>query len=125
MNNPIGVIFVKLCSGVYHFGFKPKSESHSERIYSVCQAFKTVRQSVAVFVPIAETVIVLYAAAEPAVVKNHGVNADFVCLFRYCDYFILIKIKIGRFPVIYKHKSLAIPILSSAKTRAVKLMVNS
>ena len=116
---------VKITVRIYHFRFKPKPEAHTERIYFIGKTPKSVRQSVGVFHPIAQSRVIGYSLAEPAVVEHHCVNSYLRSLFRNFNKLFLVKIKIGGFPVVYKHKPLGIAVFAPAKPCAVKLMINS
>ena len=125
MNTPVGVFIIKLADGRNHLRLKPKPEFHTKSVDFFAKSADSVGQFLFINKPVAQRCCVVVPFAEPAVVKHHKLNAAFSRLFCYINDFLLVKIKIGRFPVVDKTASVRVPVFTPAKAVSVKAVINS
>lgn len=77
MERPIGVGAVEAAVGVDHFGLDPEAEVHAELVDVIDEGFEAAGEFFGVDGPVAEAGAVIVAGAEPAVIHDETLDAEF------------------------------------------------
>ena len=97
------MLSVQLTFNAYHLGLDPDAEVHAEIIDFFRQSLKTLRQLFEIRFPVAESLCVVFAVAEPAVVQNKQLDSKLLarnCRFGEGYQTFFGNIEVARFPAV-------------------------
>ena len=123
MDAPVGVGAEQLRVGGDHLRLVPYSEFQPESVYSVYKLAQAAFELVLVYEPVAQRVVVVVALAEPAVVHDEHIHAEFLCALRERDELVRIKIEERRLPAVYQQRTLLRSVFSGDEIEVIELMI--
>ena len=94
---------IEIGIGIHHFGLDPEAEIHFQRVDFVDQRLEAVGEFFFVDVPIAESGVIVFALAEPAVVHDEAIDAETRRFFGEGDLAGYIDVHFGGFPGVVDH----------------------
>ena len=125
MDAPVGMGAEQLRVGGDHLRLVPYSEFQPESVYSVYKLAQAAFELVLVYEPVAQRVVVVVALAEPAVVHDEHIHAEFLCALRERDELVRIKIEERRLPAVYQQGTLLRSVFSGDEIEVIELMIYS
>ena len=103
---PVRMRAVQIAVLVDHLRLKPQAEAEAQRVDPLDEPAQAALELRLVDKPVAQTAVVVVAAAEPAVVEHQHVDAHARRLLGNGDDLVGCKVKKGRFPVVDEHRAL-------------------
>ena len=100
---PVRVLLEQVGGHVHHFRLDPQPEAHAQRLDPRRQLTHAAAQLGFVHPPVAQSVMVAGAPAEPAVVQHHHVHAQLGGLLGNLHDFLPGEVHVGGFPVVDQH----------------------
>ena len=91
-----------------HLRFNPDTELHAQVVNLLYQGGKASMNLLFVHIPISQTGDIIIPLAKPPIIKNKQFNADLLSGFGNSVKLFLIKVKVGGFPVVYQHRTVAV-----------------
>ena len=116
MDNPIWMLLVDWSILVDHFQLHPQAEFHAHIVDTLSQASNTIRQQLLIWCPISQAMIIITAGGEPAIIQDKQLYACFLGLAGNLYQLVLIKVKVGGFPVVDKDRANLVPPYPSGDT---------
>lgn len=110
MDAPVGMGAEEVGVGGDHLRLVPYAKLKPESVYSAYKLAESAFELIFVHEPVAQRVLVVVALAEPAVVHDEHIHAEFLCALRERDELVRVKsknaasqlfISRGRFSVLY------------------------
>ena len=114
MDDPVLVLLVQFAFGIDHFRFDPDAELDVAFGRLVHQFLDAVGQLVFRLLPVAQPLGVAVAfvlVAEPSVVEQEHVHAQFHGVVHQADQFVLVEVESRGFPVVQQGHAVALPVL--------------
>ena len=123
MDAPVGVGAEEVGVGGDHLRLVPNAELKTEVVYSAYKLAESAFELALVYEPVAQRVLVVVALAEPAVVHDEHIHAEFLCALRERDKLVRIKIEERRLPAVYQQGTLLCPVFSGDEIEVIELVV--
>ena len=100
LNQPVRMSAIEIAVHIGHLKLYPQAEFHAQSFNLFRQPLDAVWQAFGVGVPVTQSGIIIVAGAEPTVIQHKQFHA--VCLGSSGNFYelVLIKIKVGGFPVV-------------------------
>ena len=125
MDAPVGMGAEEVGVGGDHLRLIPNAELKPEIVYSAYKLAQAALELALVYEPVAQRVLVVVALAEPAVVHDEHIHAEFLCALRERDELVRIKIEERRLPAVYQQRTLLCPVFSGDEVEVIELMIYS
>ena len=119
---PVAVLFIQLAAGIDHFGFDPETEADALALGSFDQSGDAAGQFAAGFVPISESLRVVVPrmlVAEPSVVEQEHVHAEFRRVVHERREFFFVEVEIGCLPVVEQRHAVLAAVFELVAARPV------
>ena len=98
VDDPVGMLAIEIAVRVDHLRLDPDAEVHAEGMHLVDEGLEAVGEFLRIDIPVAESGVVVFALAEPAVVHDEALGADGGGLLCEGDLAGLIDVHLGGFP---------------------------
>ena len=123
MDAPVGMGAEEVGVGGDHLRLVPYAEFQPESVYSAYKLAESSLELVFIYEPVAQRVLVVVALAEPAVVHDEHIHAEFLCALRERDELVRVKIKKRRLPAVYQQRTLLRSVFSGDEIEVIELVV--
>ena len=124
MDNPIWMFLVDWGIFIYHFQLHPQAEFHAHVVNALGKTGNAIWQQFLIWCPISQAMIIIPASGEPAIIQNKQLYTGFLSLAGNPYQLVLIKVKVGGFPVVDQDRTNLVPQYSMSQTAAVQLVEN-
>ena len=114
------MLLEQLTLGIYHLRFYPDAKLQTAFHRFARQRLETVRQTFSIRLPVTKPCVIIDArilVAEPAVIEQEQLGADFLRRIVEADNTVKIKVKTGCFPVVQKHAARRVAIANPEVAR--------
>ena len=119
MDAPVGMGAEQLRVGGDHLRLVPYAKLKPEVVYPEYKLAESAFELIFVHEPVAQRVVVVVALAEPAVVHDEHIHAEFLCALRKRDELVRIKIKERRLPAVYQQGALLRSVFSGDEVEVI------